>query len=160
MLPHPLLTILLAALWVLLANSLAPGTLLLGLFLGWLIPLFTRRFWPDRLRVRHPLTLLAFCARVLYDMLVANFVVAWLILRGPRQLRPAFVTVPLALESDFALSVLANTICLTPGTLSAWLSPDRRTLIVHGLDVDDPEALISTIKGRYEAPLRRVFETC
>lgn len=160
MLPHPLLTLLLAALWVLLANSLAPGTVLLGLLLGWAIPLFTRRFWPDQVRIRRPLTLLRFIAVVLYDILVANFVVAWLILRGPRRLNPAFVCVPLTLTSELGLSLLANTICLTPGTLSAWVSPDRRTLVVHGLHVRDAADLVATIKQRYEAPLCEVFESC
>jgi multisubunit Na+/H+ antiporter MnhE subunit len=47
LLPHPLLTPILALIWLLLANSLSPGHILLGLLLGWSIPVFTLRFWPD-----------------------------------------------------------------------------------------------------------------
>jgi multicomponent K+:H+ antiporter subunit E len=159
-LPHPLLTPILALVWLLLANSLAPGQILLGLLLGWAIPLFSRRFWPEPVPLRQPLTLLRFCGRVFYDIGVANLVVAWLILRGPALLRPGFVEVPLDLTSDLGLSLLANTICLTPGTVSARLSPDQRTLLVHALDPGDPAALIATIKARYEAPLKQVFEPC
>lgn len=159
-LPHPLLTPVLALVWLLLANSLAPGQMLLGLLLGWAIPLFSRRFWPEPVPLRRPLILLRFCGRVLYDIGVANLVVAWLVLRGPARLRPGFVEVPLDLTSDLGLSLLANTICLTPGTVSARLSPDRRTLLVHALDLGDPAALIATIKARYEAPLKQVFEPC
>lgn len=160
LLPHPILTPILALVWLLLANSLAPGQVLLGLLLGWAIPWFSRRFWPEPVPLRHPLTLLRFCGRVLFDIGVANLAVAWLVLRSPARLRPGFVAVPLDLTSDLGVSLLANTICLTPGTVSARLSADRRTLLVHALDLRDPAALVATIKTRYESPLKQVFESC
>ena len=83
---------------------------------------------------------------------------ARLILAGPRVLHPAFIVVPLDLKNELALSMLANTICLTPGTVSARLSPDHRTLLVHALDCTDPEQLIHAIKTRFEAPLKEIFE--
>ncbi|HAR04393.1 MAG TPA: cation:proton antiporter, partial [Pseudomonas sp.] len=49
-------------------------------------------------------------------------------------------------------------ISLTPGTVSACLSPDRRVLMVHALDVPDVDALISDVKRNYEAPLLEIFE--
>ena len=158
--PHPVLTPLIALIWLLLANSLAPGQILLGLLLGWAIPIFTLRFWPERIRIHRPLTLFRFLLLVLYDILVANLNVALLILRGPRRLTPAFVTVPLDLRSELGISLFANTISLTPGTVSSWLSPDRRSLVVHGLHVRNPDALAATLKRRYEAPLLKVFEPC
>ncbi|WP_295456794.1 Na+/H+ antiporter subunit E [uncultured Thiodictyon sp.] len=160
LLPHPILTPTITAVWLLLVNSLDPGQVLLGLFLGLAVPLFSLRFWPDRVQIRRPLTLLRFCGLVLYDIVAANLTVAWLILRGPARLRPGFVEVPLELTSELAISLLANTICLTPGTVSAWLSPDRRILLVHALDLADAGALIATVKTRYEAPLRQVFDPC
>ncbi len=160
LLPHPLLTPILTVVWLLLANSLAPGHILLGLLLGWSIPVFTLRFWPEEVSMRRPLTLARFLIVVLYDILVANFAVAWLILRGPRHAHPGFVEVPLDLRSDLGTSLLANTISLTPGTVSSWLSPDRSTLVVHGLDVRDPAALVKDIKRRYEEPLLEIFESC
>ncbi len=95
---------------------------------------------------------------VLYDIVVANLRVAWLVLAGPRQLRPLFVEVPLRLTNDLAISLLANTICLTPGTVSARLSADRATLLVHALDAADAAAVVADIKARYEAPLAEIFE--
>jgi multicomponent K+:H+ antiporter subunit E len=160
LLPHPLLTPALAAVWLLLNNSAAPGHILLGLLLGWLIPLFTLRFWPEAIRIHKPLTLLRFAALVLSDIVLANLAVARRILGNPARLRPAFIEVPLELRSDLAISLLANTICLTPGTVSARLSEDRRTLLVHALDAPDPDAVRDQIKARYEAPLKEVFESC
>jgi len=160
LLPHPILTPVLTLIWILLSNSLDPGNLLLGLLLGWAIPIFTLRFWPDRIRIHRPLTLLRFIGLLLHDILTANLTVAWLILRGSRRVAPGFVVVPLDLRSDLGISLLANTISLTPGTVSAWLDPERRNLVVHGLNVRNPEALIESIKQRYEAPLLEIFEPC
>jgi multicomponent K+:H+ antiporter subunit E len=160
LLPHPVLSVLLALIWLLLVNGISPGQLLLGSLLGWVIPLLTFRFWPDRIRIRRPLVLVRYLAVLLYDILVANIHVARLVLGRPERLRPAFVVLPLRLRSELAISLLANTICLTPGTVSARLSEDRRELLVHALDVRDPQVLIETIQARYEAPLLEIFEPC
>lgn len=160
LLPHPLLTLVLMLVWLLLVNSAAPGSILLGLSLGWAIPQFTRRFWPEPVRIHRPLTLARFVGRVLGDIVVANLTVARLILEQPGNLRPAFIVVPLELRSELALSLLANTISLTPGTVSARLTLDRRHLLVHALDTTDAAQLAATLKRRYEAPLREIFEPC
>jgi multicomponent K+:H+ antiporter subunit E len=145
------------AVWMLLVNDWSTGQALLGLVLAWGLPLLTREFRPTGPPVRRLDRLLVFVALVHWDILVANVTVARLIL-GPRnRLRPAFVELPLDLDSEFAITVLANTISLTPGTVSADVSADRRHLLVHVLDVDDEQALIRHIKQRYERPLREVF---
>jgi len=156
--PPPILTPTLALIWLLLSNSFSPGQILLGLLLGGCIPRFTLAFWPDRVKIRHPMRLLRFFTVFLYEVLIANFSVARLILAGPRALRPAFIIVPLDLENDLAISLLANTICLTPGTVSAKLSDDRKCLLIHALDAEDLEAVIATIKERFEKPLKEIFE--
>lgn len=158
LLPHPLLTLTLAILWLLLVNQLSAGQLVLGALLGWLIPLATSSFWPEPICIRHPLTLLHYLGILIIDIVRGSFHVAYLILLGPAPLRPAFVHVPLALKTDLAISLLANTISLTPGTVSVLLSEDRRTLIVHTLDTGDADALVAEIKQRYEIPLKKIFE--
>jgi multicomponent K+:H+ antiporter subunit E len=159
-LPHPLLSLTLILVWLLLVNSLAPGQILLGLFLGLVIPLATGPFWPGHTGVHRPLTVLRFLGILAYDILTANIAVARLVLAPRHPVRPAFVVMPLTLRTDLAISLLANTICLTPGTVSARLSPDQRELLIHALDVVDPQALVATIRQRYEAPLREIFEPC
>jgi multicomponent K+:H+ antiporter subunit E len=158
LLPHPILSLVLAILWLLLVNHFTAGHIALGALLGWLIPFATSPFWPEQIRVRHGATLARYLAIVVIDIVHGSFLVAGLILKGPKRLRPAFVEVPLALRTELAISLLANTISLTPGTVSALLSMDRRTLVVHALDVNDPATLVARIKARYEAPLQKIFE--
>jgi multicomponent K+:H+ antiporter subunit E len=157
-LPHPLLTVSLAILWLLLVNRFSAGHVVLGALLGWLIPFATSPFWPEHIRIRHPLALMRYLGIFVIDIVRGSFLVAWLILLGPARLRPAFVQVPLVLRTDLAISLLANTISLTPGTVSAHLSADKRTLIVHTIDTGDAAALVAEIKQRYEAPLKKIFE--
>jgi multicomponent K+:H+ antiporter subunit E len=160
LLPHPLLTLTLAVLWLLLVNTLSAGQLVLGLLLGWLIPFATASLWPQSVRIRNVPVLLRYLGAVWLDIALGSVRVARLILGRPSRLRPAFIVVPLDLETDLAISLLANTISLTPGTVSAQVSADRRTLIVHSLDTEDAAATVRDIKHRYEAPLKAIFESC
>lgn len=158
-LPHPLLSLCLLLVWLLLVNDFGVGHWLLGAVLGWLIPLVSQLFWINPPRIHRPVKLCLFFLRVLVDIIVANLQVAKLILGPTSKLRPAFVEIPLLLEDELALTMLASVISLTPGTVSADLSDDRRTLLVHSLDVGDEAVLVHEIKTRYEAPLLEVF-TC
>lgn len=157
-LPTPLLSLLLLIVWLLLVRSMAFGHVLLGAVLGIAIPLVTRRFWDDQPMVRKPWLLLRFVLRVLIDIIIANLQVSWIIINPWRRTRPAFIEYPLTLEHSFPITLLANTISLTPGTVSANLRMDGRTLLIHVLDMDDEKALIEEIRERYEQPLKEIYE--
>lgn len=66
--------------------------------------------------------------------------------------------VPLDLTAPEAITALAGTITMTPGTLSADLSADGKALLVHCLETDDPEGVVATIKQRYERRLKEIFQ--
>lgn len=157
--PHPLLTLTLTLVWLMLVNEVTTGQLVLGLVLGIAVPLVTAAYWPGRPRVRHPIRWIEYALLVLWDIMVANVQVAYLIIfRKNEELRPHFLTVPLELTSPEAITVLAGTITMTPGTVSADLSADGRALLVHALDTDDPAGVAADIKSRYEARLKEIFE--
>ena len=161
LLPHPLLSLLLVVCWLWLNNTLAAGHVLLGIGLGVAIPYLTRRFWPVPLVVRRPLRVAEYAALVSYDVVVANLQVAAIILGPLSRLRPAFVRVPLELRTDFAVTVLASTVTLTPGTVSVEIEDDatgRRWLVVHALRCLDADDLVRSIKKRYERRLREILE--
>ncbi len=157
--PHPLLTVWIVAVWVLLNNEITVGHLVLGLILGILIPLGTSAYWPGRPRVGAPLVMIEFMLVVLWDIVVSNIQVASLILfRRGESLQSRFITVPLDLTSPEAITVLAGTITMTPGTVSADVSADGRALLVHCLETDGADDTIAQIKHRYERRLKRIFE--
>lgn len=157
--PHPLLTLTVAAFWLLLMNDLSLGNALMGLFLGLTVPQLTRIYWPQRPTIRKPLKIIEYGFVVLWDIIVANVAVARVVLfKSNRQLRPHFISIPLDIYSPEAITTLAGTITMTPGTLSADLSADGRALLVHCLDTGDPEGEVAGIKQRYEARLKEIFE--
>lgn len=156
--PHPVLTLLLAVVWILLQNEYSDGMAVFGVILGIIIPRATANWWPDRPHGFRPLKMLAYVMLVLWDILVANIQVAWIVLTRPNsKLRPAWIIIPLDLREPEAITVLAGTITLTPGTVSADLSNTGRSLLVHALDAPDPDAVRDEIKQRYEARLKEIF---
>lgn len=158
LLPRPLLSLVLAAIWILLLNSFDLGGMVLALLLGFLVPLLTGVFWPNPPRLRSYPKSFAYFALVLWDIVVANLQVAYLILFRPAgELRSRFITVPLDLRSPEAISVLAGTVTMTPGTVSCDFSADQRSLLVHCLDNGDEAAAVADIKTRYEARLKEIF---
>ena len=154
---NPVLSAFLLVVWLLANNSVSPGQLLLGAVLAVLLPAVTRTFWPDYPVIRHWAPIPRFAAVVMWDIVVANLRVAALVLGPARRLHPRFLTIPLEVEHPFSITTLAGIISLTPGTVSANLSGDRRTLLVHALSEEDAEGAVATIKERYERPLLEIF---
>lgn len=158
--PHPVLSFILWGLWLLLNNTISPGHMVLGLIIAILIPMLTSRFWPEKVYIKSPLTLIKLLGTVLWDIVAANTIVAKLILGKNENLNPAFFYIELDIDTPIGISLLANTISLTPGTVSCDVTPDGKRLLVHALHIEDIPATIKEIKQRYEAPLKKVFTSC
>ncbi|TDK48786.1 Na+/H+ antiporter subunit E [Antarcticimicrobium luteum] len=157
--PHPLLTGLLTLVWLLLVNSYSLNSLLFGFLLGIVIPFLTRPYWPDRPELRHPLKIAEYIAIAIWDIIVANIAVARIVLfKRNAERSPAWICIPMDLRSPEAITVLAGTITLTPGTVSADLSAEGHFLLVHCLDAPDPDAVRDEIKDRYERRLMEIFQ--
>ena len=156
--PHPLLTILLTLVWCLLQGFTA-GMAVFGLILGIIIPILTAAYWPNRPTIQRPFRMLAYIGLVIWDIIVANIEVALIVLfKSNAKMRPNWVTIPLDIRTPEAIAALAGTITLTPGTLSADVSEGGHALLVHALDAPDPDKVRETIKTRYEARLKEIFE--
>jgi multicomponent K+:H+ antiporter subunit E len=159
LLPHPLLTLLVTLVWLLLVNSYSINSLTFGLFLGVVVPLMTAAYWPDRPHLSKPWVLLQFLLIVLYDIVVANIAVAAIVVfKRNADLKTAWIDVPLDLRTPEAITILAGTITMTPGTVSCELSADGRNILVHCLHAPDPAAVRDEIKSRYEARIKEIFE--
>ena len=154
--PAPILSAVLFLAWLLL-NGASSGHLALAAALAVSIPWFTERFRPDRPDLRAWPVAVRLALTVLWDIILSNIQVAWLILGPEERIQPRFVWLPLHIRDPHGIATLAGIITMTPGTLSADLTEDHRFLLVHAFNVSDEAALIASIKTRYEAPLRRIF---
>ena len=156
--PHPLLTLLLAVVWILLQNQFSWGMAVFGLILGIIIPRSTAVWWPERPGAVRVGRFITYALMVLWDIMVANIQVAWIVLTKPNsQLKPAWIVIELELKEPEAITILAGTITLTPGTVSADLSDEGHSLLVHVLHTEDPDGDRDTIKSRYERRLLEIF---
>jgi multicomponent K+:H+ antiporter subunit E len=157
--PAPLSSAALLALWLALARSTSFGQVLLGLGLALTVPILTANLRPSKVRVHRPLVALRFAVTVARDVLVSNFevacgVVAW------RWRRPQakFVIVPLELRDPLGLAVLSMVTTIVPGTVWSELALDRSALLLHVWDVEAEDQFVARFKARYEHPLREIFE--
>jgi multicomponent K+:H+ antiporter subunit E len=157
--PHPYLTLLLIVTWMLLVNGTKLGSLVMAIILGTIIPLMTSAYWPNRPRLRDPLGAIAYILIVLYDIVKSNFIVARIVLFMPNdKIQSRWLSIPIDLRTPEAITVLAGTITMTPGTVTADMSACGRVLLIHSLHAPDPDAIREEIKTRYEARLKRIFE--
>ncbi|MXQ09542.1 Na+/H+ antiporter subunit E [Alphaproteobacteria bacterium GH1-50] len=159
LIPHPLLSVTLVLVWLGLVNTVSLGNLILGTALGLIIPAITAPYWPNRPTIRRPLKVAEYFLVVLWDIVVANVEVALIILFKPeKNIASKWIPVPIELKSPEAITVLAGTITMTPGTVSATLSADASVILVHCLHTDDPDGVRDSIKSRYERRLMEIFE--
>jgi multicomponent K+:H+ antiporter subunit E len=148
---------------------LAPFHLVVALVLALGIPWLSAKFRDPQPLIERPWLALRYILRVFLDIITANAQVAVLILGPTKKLKPAFVRVPLDLQHELPITILASTVSMTPGTVSADIYPTKemlaegdeikqRWLLIHVLNLDDEATLIAEIKSRYEAPLKEIFQ--
>ena len=155
--PQPWLSLLLFSTWQLLNDGISGGSVVLGLILAWGIPQLIQGFWPERPAVFRAWRLPGYLLLVLWDIVAASFEVAWLII-SPRRPQPMFISYSVQLHDPLAIAILASTISLTPGTVTADISDDNRVLLIHALDTRTAEEVIEAIYKRYEKPLMEMFQ--
>jgi multicomponent K+:H+ antiporter subunit E len=155
----PALSLALFVLWLLLVQSVGAGDIVLGIVLALFWPAVTARFATPGRRPRRPVVMAKLFARFVADMLKSNVDVMWaLVTRRPRNIPSRFVPIPLELTAPTGLTMLAMIVTLTPGTAWVELSADKRVLLLHVFSVSDDGRVVAAIKGRYERPLREIFE--
>jgi multicomponent Na+:H+ antiporter subunit E len=146
---------LLALAWIALTGDLSPGNTVFALVLGTGAALLERPLGAGGFQRIRPLRLPGFLLYFLGQLVLANLRVVRALLTPLGRLRPAIVAVPLSLDREAEIALLANLITLTPGTLSLELSEDQRTLFVHAIGVSNPAALRREIRHGFE---RRILE--
>lgn len=150
-----LLNLLLALLWAAVTGSVDPAHLVAGFIVGYLVLWLAQPVLGPTRYFGKLIAAVRFVAFFVSELVLANLRVAWDVLTPRAHRRPGVVAVPLDAESDAEITLLANLVTLTPGSLSLDVSPDRRFLFVHAMFVDDPEQLRADIKRGFE---RRVLE--
>jgi len=150
------------ALWMLLFWSVEPSVIAAGAVAAALAGTLLRNVYPDNLhKVLNPVRWVCFLIYVpffLYYCIKANLDVMLRVINPNLPIRPGIIKVRTTLISEMAKTFLANSITLTPGTLT--IDIDGQDFYVHwiNIDTDDAERRTAEICGRFEPLLRRIFE--
>ena len=151
-----LANILLALTWCAVTGTISLGTLVTGFILGYLLLLFTQPLHGPSPYFSELFKVIGFGLYFAKELIEANFRVAYMVIKGPQSIRPGIVAIPLDVKTDLEITMLANLITLTPGTLSLDVSDDRKTLYIHVLYMVDADEIRKKIKEGLE---RHLLET-
>ena len=149
------INVLLALLWMAVTGAFNLPNFLFGFALGAVGLLLIREQVGARGYLGRARRIASLVALFLVELMKSALRVAWIAVQPRMPLRPGIIAYPLRVDRDFEITLLANLITLTPGTLSIDVSADRRFLYIHPIDVPDPDALRRDIASGFE---RRILE--
>jgi len=153
-----LVNILLSLVWLALTGKFTAENLGLGFLIGFIVIAITARAWGKNPYAGKAWLIVKFILYIIWEIIVSSVKVAIDVLRPRITTKPGVIAIPLEKDTDLEITILANLISLTPGTLSLDVSSDKSTLFVHTMFADDIEGLRKTIKDTLERPLLEILE--
>lgn len=152
-----LINILLALIWAAVTGSFTLANIFFGFLLGALTLYLIREQVGSLGYFRRGFKLASLILLFLYELVMSAVRVALLVLSPRMPLKPGIFSYPLQVDRDFEITLLANLITLTPGTLSVDVSEDRKTLYIHAIDCSDPDAIRRDIAEGFERKIMEAF---
>jgi multicomponent Na+:H+ antiporter subunit E len=147
--------ILLALTWAAVAGTLTWSNVLVGFVLAYLALFIAQRSVDATRYFRKIERVLRFAVFYLWDLIRANLRVAYDVMTPTQRMRPGVLAIPLAAKTDVEITLLANLLTLTPGSVTLDVSSDRRFLYLHAMYIDDVDEYRESVKNTIE---RRVLE--
>ncbi len=143
--------------WLLMVSEVSWGQFVMALLLALVIPLFAARLDREFARIGSLRGVPRLMGVLVLDVVLSSIEVARRVLGRESDIHPGFIWYPLDIDNIHGIAALTTFITMTPGTVTAVLSDDRKYLLVHVFHLDDVDALIADIKRRYEVPLMEIF---
>ena len=150
-----LANLLLTFIWLAVTGSFDAANIIFGFFLSYFILYIVTRGTTRARYFRLVPKLISFFFYFFYELLKANLQVAWEVGTPKYNMTPGIVGVPLDIKTDGQITLLANLITLTPGTLSLDVSEDKKVLYVHSMYIKNRKDFIRGIKNGFE---KRIIE--
>ncbi|MCM2291871.1 Na+/H+ antiporter subunit E [Allorhizobium sp. BGMRC 0089] len=152
-----IVNLLMAVIWVAVSGSATFHNLLLGFFVSLAVVWLLREQINGVSYLGRVRRLTGLFGLFLAELAKSAWTVTVLSLTPDLDIKPGIFAYRLTLTRDFEIALLANLITLTPGTLSVDVSEDRKTLYIHALDCDDPDAARKSIAEGFERKIKEAF---
>jgi multicomponent Na+:H+ antiporter subunit E len=151
-----LLNVFLAFIWMFLKNDYSSSTFFIGYLLGLLIMLAYRTFFKERFYMWRVLAVINLIVLFLKELVLSNISVLKHVLKPKLDIRPGIFALETELTKDWEITILANLITLTPGTLVVDVSLDSKILYIHAMDIPEKHEAIDSIKSSFERAIMEV----
>jgi multicomponent Na+:H+ antiporter subunit E len=146
-----------SVLWVLITGNFTTLNLFFGFGLGYVLLGSMRTEDQDKSYFRKARQSAWFILRFFIEMITASIKVAYDVITPHNYMTPKIIAYELEAETDLEITLFANAVSLTPGTLSLDVSDDRKVLQIHAMYVDDEAKLIQSIRDTLERPLLKMM---
>ncbi|MRH43046.1 Na+/H+ antiporter subunit E [Aquibacillus halophilus] len=150
------LNIIIAVMWTFLSESYTISAFISGYLVGILLLLVLQRFIPDAFYMRRVLKAFSLIVLFFKELILSNIAVVKLAYSPKLTIEPGIFAFPTELKSNWEITMLANLITLTPGTLSVAVSEDNSKIFVHAMHLTDAEESIQSIKDTFEKAIMEV----
>jgi multicomponent Na+:H+ antiporter subunit E len=149
--------ILLAFIWAAVTGRFILSNVVVGMLLGYAVLFIAQPLMGPSNYFRRIHRGVAFAFFYVWQLVLANLRVASDVLKPQARARPGVLAIPLEAKSDLEISMLANLITLTPGSVSLDVSSDRRFLYLHAMYIDDVDRYREDVKSSFERRVLEVF---
>ncbi len=142
--------------WMFLSESYSVPSFIAGYLWGILLLFLLRRFVPDTFYLRRVIKIVRLILLFIKELFSSNMDIVKLVYTPKPDVEPGIFELPTELKSNWEITLLANLISLTPGTLSVAVSRDNTKLFIHAMHIDDSDASILSIKNTFEKAIMEV----
>ncbi|GEN31027.1 multicomponent Na+:H+ antiporter subunit E [Cerasibacillus quisquiliarum] len=150
------INLIIAMMWMFLSESYSISSFIAGYVLGILLLLIMRRLLPGRFYLERFFKIIQLILLFIKELIKSNIDIVKLVYTPKPDIEPGIFAYETELKSDWELTLLANLITLTPGTLSVAISNDNSTIYIHAMDIDDIDESIQSIKNTFEKAIMEV----
>jgi multicomponent Na+:H+ antiporter subunit E len=151
-----IINIVIAFVWMFLSETYTFKHFFIGYLIGILLLFLMRRFIPDQFYFKRFIKICFLVLLFIKELLLANWQVVKLVYKPKLNVQPGIFALPTELKTNWEITLLANLITLTPGTLSVSVSNDNNHIYIHAMDIPDVEESIQVIKETFEKAIMEV----
>lgn len=144
--------------WMFLSEDYSFQSFLFGYIIGALLLFMLNRFFPSRFYLYPMYKILILIAIFIRELILSNISIVKLVYGRKLNFEPGIFEMPIEVTKNWEITLLANLITLTPGTLTVAISDDRKRFFIHAMDIDDKEESIHEIKNTFEKAIMEVTQ--
>lgn len=144
--------------WMFLSESYELTTFIFGYMLGALLLLLLNRFFSSKFYLKPIFKFIRLFLIFIRELILSNIEIVKLVYKRKPDFEPGIFAYPVEVKKDWEITLLANLITLTPGTLSVAVSDDHTKIFIHAMDIDTKEDAINDIKNTFEKAIMEVTE--